>query len=72
MLWWPLMMGGMSDGSGAKRRRQDYLIDRIETVSMTAEQYDRAVNALATLIVEWAHGRQKPTGMTPPGHSAEE
>jgi hypothetical protein len=25
----------------------------IETVVMTAEQYERAVNALATLIVEW-------------------
>jgi hypothetical protein len=28
-------------------------VDRIETVPMTAEQYDQAVNALATLIVEW-------------------
>jgi hypothetical protein len=48
----------------------DYVVDQLETVPMTAEQYDRAVNALATLIVEWMTGRHKPTSMTPPGHSA--
>jgi hypothetical protein len=69
MLWWPLMMGGMSDDSRAERRRRDYVVERIETVPMTAEQYDRAVSALATLIVEWATGRHKPASMTQPGHS---
>ena len=35
---------------------------------MTAEQYDQAVNALATLIVEWTTSRRKNDSMTF-GHS---
>jgi hypothetical protein len=34
-------------------------MDRIETVPMTAEQYDQAVNALAALIGEWMASRRK-------------
>ena len=63
------MMCGMSDNSRAKRGRQDYVIERIETVQIAAEQYDQAVNALATLIVEWAMSRRGPDGVAP-GHSA--
>jgi hypothetical protein len=33
----PLMMCGMSDDSRAKGRRQDYVIEQIETVPMTAD-----------------------------------
>lgn len=29
------------------------MVERVETVPMTAEQYEQAVNALATLIVKW-------------------
>lgn len=54
------MMASVSDDSRAKRRQRDYVIEQIETVPMTAEQYDRAVNALATLIVKWAQGRRRP------------
>jgi hypothetical protein len=54
----PLMMCGMSDDSRAKGRRPDYVIEQIETVPMTAEQYDQAVNALARLIVEWTTSRR--------------
>jgi hypothetical protein len=46
-------MCGVSDDSRTGCRRQSAAVDRIETVPMTAEQYDQAVNALATLIVEW-------------------
>jgi hypothetical protein len=42
-------------------------VDRIETVPMTAEQYDQAVNALATLIVEWMTGPRDQAG-TVSGH----
>jgi hypothetical protein len=58
----------MSDDSRAERRRQDYVIERIEAVPMTAEQYEQAVNALATLIVEWVASSRRPDGMTS-GHS---
>ncbi|WP_242545459.1 hypothetical protein [Amycolatopsis sp. MtRt-6] len=61
----------MSDDSRAKGRRRDYVIEQIETVPMTAEQYDQAVNAFATLIVEWATSRRGLDGMAP-GHSAED
>jgi hypothetical protein len=50
----------MRGDSPAKRRRRDYVIDHIETVPMTAEQYDEAVNAWARLIVAWAAGRFEP------------
>jgi hypothetical protein len=43
----------VNDDSRTGSRRQNAAVDRIETVPMTAEQYDQAVNALATLIVEW-------------------
>jgi hypothetical protein len=39
MLCCPLMMCGMSDDSRAERSRRGYVIEQIETVSMTAEQY---------------------------------
>jgi hypothetical protein len=35
------------------------VVDRIETVPMTAEQYDQAVNALAALIGEGMTSRCK-------------
>jgi len=54
----------MSDDSGVRRRRQDCVVERVETVPMTAEQYERAVNALATLIVEWTTGLRGHGGMT--------
>jgi hypothetical protein len=68
MLRWPLMMAGVSNDSRAKRARRDYVIEQIETVPMTAVQYDQAVSALATLIVKWTtsrHGRDS----VPPDHS---
>ena len=65
MLCCPLMMCGMSDDSRAKGRRRDYLVERIETVPMTAEQYDQAVDALARLIVEWATSRRGRDNVTP-------
>ncbi|KUN29297.1 hypothetical protein AQJ23_00455 [Streptomyces antibioticus] len=37
----PLMMRGMSDDSRTKGRRRDYVIEQVETVPMTAEQYDQ-------------------------------
>lgn len=46
----------MNDDSRTSRRRQNAAVDRIETVPMIAEQYDQAVNALATLVVEWLTG----------------
>ena len=61
---WRLTICGMSDDSRAERRRQDYVIERIETVPMTAEQYEQAVNALATLIVEWTTGLRGASDMT--------
>lgn len=63
-----LMMSGMNDDSRAKRRRRNYVIERIETVAMTAEQYDQAVDALATLIVDWTTCLRAPDGATS-GHS---
>lgn len=68
MLWWPLMMDGVSDDSWVERRRRDYVVDQIETVPMTAEQYERAVSALATLIVEWATSRRRDNSVTPVWH----
>jgi hypothetical protein len=44
---------GMTNDSRAERWRCDYAVERIETVPMTAAQYEQAVNALARLIVEW-------------------
>ena len=58
----------MSDDSGVRRRRQDYVIERIGTVPMTAERYEQAVSALATLIVEWMTSPRRPDDMTS-GHS---
>ncbi len=55
---------GMSDDSRAECCRQDYMIERIETVRMTAQQYEQAVNALATLIVEWTTGLGRTDGIT--------
>jgi hypothetical protein len=72
MLWWPLMMGSVSDDSRVERRRRDYVVDQIETVPMTTEQYEQAVSALATLIVEWATSRHRDNSVTPgteSGHS---
>ncbi|MEC3978725.1 hypothetical protein [Amycolatopsis sp. H20-H5] len=57
----------MSDDSGVRRSRRDCVVERVETVPMTAEQYEQAVNALATLIVEWTTGLRGHSGMTP-GH----
>ncbi len=54
--------------SGARRRRRDCVIERVETVPMTAVQYERAVNALATLIVEWMTSPRR-TGDLASGHS---
>jgi hypothetical protein len=34
-----------------------YIVEDVETVTMTVEQYDEAVNALAALIVRWARDR---------------
>lgn len=65
MLWRSLMMGSVSDDSRVDRRRRDYVVDQIETVPMTAEQYEQAVSALATLIVEWAASRRRDNSMTP-------
>jgi hypothetical protein len=65
------MMASMSDDSRAKRRRRDFVIERIETVPMTAEQYDQAVSALARLIVEWTTRRRGRENMTP-DHSDED
>jgi hypothetical protein len=42
-----------------------YGIEAVETVTMTAEQYEEAVNALAALIVNWAQDQKqghRPTG----------
>jgi hypothetical protein len=42
-----------------------YGVEAVEMVPMTAEQYEQAVSALATLIVNWAHDRKGahcPTG----------
>lgn len=67
-----MMMGDVGDDSRVERRRRDYVVDRIETVPMTAEQCEQAVSALATLIVEWAASRRGDNGMTPgmaSGHS---
>jgi hypothetical protein len=44
------------------------VVERAETVPMTAEQYERAVNALATLIVEWMTSPGQLDGTTS-GHS---
>lgn len=41
-----------------------FVVERVETVGMTDEQYERAVNALATLIVCWTIGRE-PDGARP-------
>lgn len=68
MWWWALMMGSVNDDSRVDRRRRDYVVDQIETVPMTAEQYEQAVSALATLIVEWATSRRGRDNVTP-GHS---
>jgi hypothetical protein len=46
------MMCCVSHDSSTGRRRQQATVDRIETVPMTAEQCDQAVDALAALIVE--------------------
>lgn len=59
MLWRSLMMGSVSDDSRVDRRRRDYVVDQIETVPMTAEQYEQAVSALATL-----NGRRVAAGTT--------
>jgi hypothetical protein len=48
--------------------RRGYAIDQIETVPMTAEQYDQAINALTTLIVKWA-ASLRGHGSMAPGHS---
>jgi hypothetical protein len=34
-------------------------VERVETVVMTDEQYNQAVNALATLITRWATGHER-------------
>ncbi|RSM35573.1 hypothetical protein DMA12_43925 [Amycolatopsis balhimycina DSM 5908] len=65
MLWWPLMMDSVSDDSRVERRRRDYAVDQIETVPMTAEQYEQAVSALANLIAEWATSRRRDNSVTP-------
>ncbi|TNC23748.1 hypothetical protein [Amycolatopsis alkalitolerans] len=59
-----LMMGTVTEDSCAKRRRRDCVIERIETMPMTAQQYEQAVNALATLIVESTMSRQKSDSVT--------
>lgn len=59
------MICGVRDDSQTKRRRRDYMIEQVETVPMTAEQYDRAVNALATLIVGWTTSRRGRDSMAP-------
>jgi hypothetical protein len=41
-----------------------FVVERVETVGLTDEQYERAVNALATLIVGWTVGH-KPDGARP-------
>lgn len=47
---------------GRRRVVGEFTVDRIKTVVMTAEQYEQAVDVLATLIVHW---------MTTPGkHTA--
>jgi hypothetical protein len=58
----------MSDDARAKHRRRDYVIEQIETVPMSVEQYEQAVNALATLIVGWATSLRGHDSMAP-GHS---
>lgn len=45
------------------RQQRGVRVERIETTPMSAEQYDRAVAALATLINEWhnsARQRDEP------------
>ena len=59
------MMASMSDDSRAKRHRRDYMVEQIETAPMTPEQYDRAVNAFATLIVKWTTSRRECDDMLP-------
>jgi hypothetical protein len=36
-----------------------FVVERVETVVMTDEQYNQAVNALATLITRWATGHER-------------
>jgi hypothetical protein len=38
-------------------------VDRIKMVVMMAEQYEQAVNALATLIVQWMTTRGRQTAL---------
>jgi hypothetical protein len=35
-----------------------FVVERVETVGMTDEQYEQAVNTLATLIVRWTTGHE--------------
>jgi hypothetical protein len=60
----------MSDDSYAKCRRRNYAVEQIETVAMSADEYEQAVDALATLIVKWAWPdqavSQKRLGAPPP------
>ena len=44
----------MSDDSYAKRRRRSYVVEQIETVPMSADEYEQTVDALATVIFKWA------------------
>ena len=36
-----------------------FVVQRVETVGMTDEQYEEAVNTLATLIVHWTTGHEQ-------------
>ena len=54
----------MSDDSRTGHRRHQFEVDRIETVEMTAQQYEQAVNALATLIAQWMRTRHLPDNTT--------
>ena len=40
--------------------RAGVTVERIETEPMTAEEYRRAVTALAALINQWKHGDKNP------------
>jgi hypothetical protein len=44
------------------------VVEQIETVPMSADEYEQAVDALATLIVKWARNFRGQDSVTP-GHS---
>jgi hypothetical protein len=50
-----------SPAASSKRRRAaaGFVVEGVETVAMTDEHYEQAVDALATLIVRWAADREQ-------------